>query len=53
VLTRLEQSVKRAHNTYTKVEAAARERQHPERTPVQTEPDDSAGELDEQLDDAA
>ena len=53
-LTRLEQAVQRAHSAYAKAEAAAREQQAAERTPVQDEPaEETVDELDEDLDDAA
>jgi hypothetical protein len=53
-LTRLEHAVQRAHRAYDKAEAAAREQQAAERTPVQDEPaEETVDELEEDLDDAA
>ena len=51
-LTRLEQAVKRANAAYDKAETAARERQHAQRQPVESD-DDVVGEPEAGLDEAA
>ena len=47
-LTKLEQAVKRAHSAYETAETAAREQQHTERQPVETERAESP--VDDDLD---
>ena len=47
-LTKLEQAVKRAHASYDKAQAAAREQQRTERQAVEPEPDDRP--VDDKLD---
>jgi ParB/RepB/Spo0J family partition protein len=50
LLTRLEQAVKRAHATYAKAEAGAREERRAERQPAEPDAEDGAGadELDDE-----